>query len=216
MPVTIPDEEPIEQTAGLPLSHVPPAGTHVNVVVDPTQAKGAPVITPGSAFTVTVIVLLQPVAVMKQVIVAVPAAAPVTIPVPTPTVAIAVLLLLHVHPAGVVVSVVVRPTHKLVLPVIGVGNGLTVTVAVAAHVVGNVYVIVAVPGAGVEETPLTSPVPATTVAIAVLLLVHTPPVGELPRAVVCPSHTVGVPVIADGNGFTERTVDVLHPVTGAV
>jgi hypothetical protein len=153
-------------------------------VVEPTQAKGAPVITPGNAFTVTVIVLLHPVAVMKQVIVAVPAAAPVTIPVPTPTVAIAVLLLLHVQPAGVVVSVVVRPTHKLVLPVIGVGNGLTVTVAVAAHVVGSVYVIVAVPGAGVEETPLTSPVPATTVAIAVLLLVHRPPVGELPRAVV--------------------------------
>jgi hypothetical protein len=62
--------------------------------------------------------------------VAVPADIPVTTPVVAPMVAIAGLLLLQVAPTVVVLNVVVLPTHTLVVPVIGPGNGLTVTVAV--------------------------------------------------------------------------------------
>lgn len=58
---------------------------------------------------------------------------PVTTPVAVLTVAMAVLPLLHVAPAVAVLSVVVRPVHKVVLPVIAAGIGFTVTVAVLAQ-----------------------------------------------------------------------------------
>jgi hypothetical protein len=54
-----------------------------------------------------------------------------------PTVATAVLLLAHVPPAGVSDKVVVVPTQKFVLPLIGAGNGLTVIPAVAMQPVGS-------------------------------------------------------------------------------
>ncbi len=63
--------------------------------------------------------------------VTVPAAIPVTTPVSEPTVAVNTSLLLHV-PAGVVLlSVVVRPGHTIIVPVIGAGAEFTVTVVVA-------------------------------------------------------------------------------------
>ena len=65
------------------------------------------------------------------------------------------------------------------------------------------------------DMPDTTPV-VLTVAIPVLLLVHVPPVGEDPSAVVDPAHTTGVPEIADGNGFTVTTLVVVQPVTGNV
>ena len=59
---------------------------------------------------------------------------PAPTPVKTPEVAVAklptaVLLLLHVPPAGVEFNVVLRPTHTFSEPVIIVGFGLMVTVA---------------------------------------------------------------------------------------
>jgi hypothetical protein len=68
----------------------------------------------------------------------VPAVTPVIIPVVDPAVATVVLLLLHRPPPTPSVSVVVRPVHIDVIPVIGVGEELTVTVVVVEHPVGNV------------------------------------------------------------------------------
>ena len=55
-----------------------------------------------------------------------------------------------------------------------------------------------------DETPVTTPVEDTTVAIPVLPLVHVPPPASL-KVVVNPAHTVPVPVMDVGNGFTVTT-----------
>lgn len=60
--------------------------------------------------------------------VAVPAVTPVTIPVPEPAVATPVLPLVHVPPAVVPISVVDEPAHMLIVPVIGPGTALTVSI----------------------------------------------------------------------------------------
>ena len=62
--------------------------------------------------------------------VTVPPLTPLTIPVTDPTVAIAVLLLLQVPPVVVSLKVVVAPGHVLGTPVIGPGDGFTVTGAI--------------------------------------------------------------------------------------
>jgi hypothetical protein len=59
--------------------------------------------------------------------VSVPAATPDTIPEAAPTVAMVMSLLLHVPPPGVDARVEVNPVQTLVVPVIAVGLGLTVT-----------------------------------------------------------------------------------------
>ena len=51
-----------------------------------------------------------------------------------------------------------------------------------------------------DETPVTNPVDASTVAVAVLALVHTPPDVALESNVVAPAHTCVVPVIAATTG----------------
>lgn len=55
-------------------------------------------------------------------------------------------------------------------------------------------------------------VPDTTEAIVELLLLHAPPLVVFVSAVVRPEHTVRVPVIAAGNGFTVNVVTALQPV----
>jgi len=63
-------------------------------------------------------------------IVVVPWLTPVTTPVvDVAKLPMAVLVLLHVPPAGVEFSVVVKPTHTLLEPVMLVGFGFTVTIA---------------------------------------------------------------------------------------
>jgi hypothetical protein len=109
------------------------------------------------------------------------------------------LLLTHV-PNVVGLTVVVPPMHNDVLaPVIFVvGRALTVTVLVASDgqsEVPFVNVNVAVP----PPTPVTTPA-FVTVAIALLLLAHVPPVLGL-SVVVDPSHMVLAPVILTV-GFT--------------
>jgi len=49
-----------------------------------------------------------------------------------------------------------------------------------------------------EATPVTMPVAGPTVAVAVLLLAHVPPVVASASVVVDPAQTVAVPVIAAG------------------
>ena len=63
-------------------------------------------------------------------------------------------------------------------------------------------------------TPVTSPVTEFTFVFALLLL-QAPPARASLRDVVSPSHTVGVPEIADGAAFTVTTVDTEQPVGSA-
>jgi hypothetical protein len=64
----------------------------------------------------------------------------------------------------------------------------------------------------VPLTPVTTPVPATTVATLVGLLLHEPPPVKLVSVVVPPSHTCKVPVIGNGTGFTVATAVLKQPV----
>ena len=60
-------------------------------------------------------------------------------------------------------------------------------------------------------TPVTRPVPST-VAFGVLLLVHNPPPVTSLSCVVNPTHTLVVPVIDEGKGFTVIVLYPVHPV----
>lgn len=62
------------------------------------------------------------------------------------------------------------------------------------------------------DTPTTEPVVSPIVAVAVLLLVHVPAGVALLRAVVLPTHTVAVPVMAAGSGWTVTTAVRMQPV----
>lgn len=77
------------------------------------------------------------------------------------------------------------------------GAVFTVTVLYTEHPPELVKVMTEVP----EATPVTTPVPATTVATEVVPLLHVPVPGET-SVVDRPTHTVAVPVIADGTADT--------------
>lgn len=98
----------------------------LKVVVPPTHSVG-PEMEAGKGFTVTCLVVEQPVAVNVNIILAVPAIRPATIPLAF-TVATAGLLELHVPPVDVVESEVVLLSQKLAMPVIAAGFGLMETV----------------------------------------------------------------------------------------
>jgi hypothetical protein len=139
----------------------------------------------------------------------VPVATPVTKPV-KPTVATAVLVLLQVPPGVISVSGVVLPAHTVRVPAIVagcIGCGFTVMGLMAVQPVGNVYKIAGVPAA----TAVTIPVDPT-MARAVLLLLHAPPEVRSVNGTVNPAHSVFIPEIADGTGFTVTPVVVAHPV----
>jgi len=129
--------------------------------------------------------------------VAVPAATPETIPDVTPTLAIRLLLLVQLPLPVASASVIAEPTQTLVKPDIAAGNELTVTTAVAAHVVGNVYEIIEVP----DVTPVTTPVLEPIVATVLVVLLHVPPLVASDNVVVVPGHRNIVPVIAAGSGL---------------
>ena len=80
-------------------------------------------------------------------------------------------LMLHVPPTLASASVLHRPTHTLVVPVIGEGSGVTVTTIELLQPVPSDVVMVVVPVA----TPVTTPVTACTVATDCRLLLHAPP-----------------------------------------
>ena len=67
--------------------------------------------------------------------------------------------------------------------------------------------MVALPAA----TPDTLP-PEVTVAIAVLLLVHAPPVTVLDNVLAVPRHTLPLPVMAAGDALTVTFRKLLQPV----
>jgi hypothetical protein len=126
MPVTTPVAL-TEPTAGTELLHTPPPTALLNVVADPIQTLATPVIVPGLIFTVTTAVFKQPVDNL-YVIVEVPPATAETSPVLAPMLATLVLLLLQVPPVVPSDNVVKVPTHRLIVPPIAAGFGLTVTV----------------------------------------------------------------------------------------
>lgn len=64
-----------------------------------------------------------------------------------------------------------------------------------------------------KETPVTTPVAASTVARAVLLLLQVPPGKELLRVVVAPKHAMNTPVIGPGVGVTVTVATALQPAT---
>lgn len=187
--------------------HVPPVDPSVAVAVAPVHTADAPPIASGSALTVTDVLTEQPEP-NEYVMVAIPAVTPVTIPVDDPTVAIPGALLVHVPPVTPSLSVVARPMHTCVTPVIAVGTVFTVTVAVALQPAAIVYVIPAVPAV----MPLTTPVVDPTLAMVVAPLVHVPPVVMLLSVVVCPAHKVILPVIAAGIALTLIVLNTAQPV----
>ena len=203
-PVTVPVVAPTEAIPELLLVHVDVPEGSVSVVELPTHTVGVPDIADGNGLTVTGVVAIQPVG-SVYVIVSVPADTPVTIPDAAPTVA-KPLLAVQVPPGDVSPNVVVKPIQTLVTPVIAAGSGLTVIGLVTKQPPGNVYVMVAVPAV----TPVTSPV-EMTVAFPELL-VQVPPAGVLPSEVIEPTHTLAIPVIAVGTGFTVTGAVIIQPV----
>ena len=70
-------------------------------------------------------------------IVVVPDTRPLTIPVVRLTVAVAVVLLLQVPPVVISLNVIIVPAHRLELPVIAAGDGVTVIGLVTVQPVPN-------------------------------------------------------------------------------
>ncbi|WP_345078726.1 hypothetical protein [Nemorincola caseinilytica] len=173
------------------LTHVPPVGIAVRVVVVPTQISVLEI--SGKGCTVTVVTLEHPVDVCVYEIRLVPTETAVTMPVLDPTVAIDVALLVHVPPVVAEDNVVVAPIHTDRVPVIVAGAAITVTIAVLMQP-NLLYVILAVPA----PTPVATPVDALIVATPVLLLLHVPPEGVQERELVLPSQKDIVPVIGPG------------------
>lgn len=60
-------------------------------------------------------------------------------------------------------------------------------------------------------TPVTTPVDASTVPMASLLLLHVPPPGVLDSVDVAPTHAFAVPVMLDGNEFTVMSFVTIQP-----
>src|ERR1700747_219740 len=103
--------------------------------------------------------------------VALPPATPATMPVPVPTEATRASLLVQVPGMVMSLSVVVVPWHRPVVPVMAAGGEATVTVAEAMQPApmaeGMIVVPVATPPIGPSVEPI--------VAVAVLVLLHVPP-----------------------------------------
>jgi len=164
----------------------------------------------GVGFTVTTLEAVHPPGAVYVIVVVPPSGAvPVTTPPPTGpgvTVAIAVLALLQVPPGVPSVSVIADPVHTADGPPIAGGEAFTVTTAVTVQPDPIEYEIVSWPG----DTPHTTPVVGTTVAIESVLLLHVPPPKSL-SAVLAPVHTVNEPAIGPGPGLTVTVVVVAQP-----
>lgn len=206
-PVTSPVELPTLATDVFELDQVPPEVDEESVVVVPTHTTAVPDIAAGSELTVSVVMRLQPVA-MVYVIVEVPEDTALAMPDDEPIVATDVVPLVHVPPAGVLVSDVALPSQTVKEPVIEVGNGLTVIVVVVRQPVGSVYVTTATP----EEMPVTMPVEEPTETIEPVTP-HVPPIEVDERLAVPPTQiAVLPPVIAAGSGLTVTIVDSEQPM----
>jgi hypothetical protein len=61
------------------------------------------------------------------------------------------------------------------------------------------------------ETAVNSPVPASMVPVAVVLLLHVPPAGVLLSAAVLPVHIAAMPLIAAGTGLMVTVIAASEP-----
>ena len=127
---------------------------------------------------------------------------------PLTTVAMVVLPLVHVPPVVPSVNEIVEPTQNGEDAEIADGVVLTVIIVVAVQPVPREYVIIDVP----DITPVTTPVPLTTVATVVVPLDQVPPVVPSVNVMVVPEQNGEEPGIADGSTFTVTTVMVKQPV----
>jgi len=126
--VITPEEAPTVAIDEAELVHVPPVFVLVQFAIDPTHKGEVPVILCGmedDTVTVFVAVFTQPLTVTEYVIKDVPADTPVTTPeefiVATPT-----FPLVQVPPGLVLVSVVVVPEQRVVVPVIVCAVGVPI------------------------------------------------------------------------------------------
>jgi hypothetical protein len=150
----------------------------------------------------------QPVVPKVKEIVDVPGLIPVATPVVVFIVATLVLLLAHVPEPVALVSDVLIASQTDKLPSIDEGNGFTVTGVVLVHPLDvSVNVIIAVPAL----LPETTPDPRTTLAFDTLPLTQVPAPDGLERAVVAPTQTLVVPVIAEGS-VTVIVLNTAQPV----
>jgi hypothetical protein len=108
IPANIPVVELIVPIVSTLLLQVPSVEASLKLVEPPGHIPAVPFIAAGAAFTVSILVIVQPVDVAVYVIVVVPCDAPVTTPDANPTVATPILLLAHV-PAPVTSLNVVLP-----------------------------------------------------------------------------------------------------------
>ena len=207
MPATIPVTTPLVAliaTLVLPVLQLPPDDGSLSVVVAPTHTCSVPFIPGGYAPTVTTADAMQPAA-LVNVIPEVPVATPVIIPEEV-IVATAVVALLQV-PADVSLTDVVKPGHTTSVPEIAPGKPFTVTISLRVQPSEEVNVMIAVP----TEKPLTTPNVKLTGATVILLLLQVP-AEESVRLVVEPTHTVAIPLMDGGNGFTTTVAVVKHPL----
>jgi hypothetical protein len=123
MPVTAAVVE-LTDTLVAALLHTPPAGVMLSVAVLPKQMVVIVLISTGTALTVMIAVAEQPDIVYDTVVVPAPVA--VTTPVPVHMAAMPVVPPPHTPPVVASLSVVVRPAHKLKVPVMAAGEALTV------------------------------------------------------------------------------------------
>jgi len=140
-----------------------------------------------------------------------PIPVPVTMPEAEPIDATDGVALDQLPPVVAFDKVVVAPIETPDAPVIAAGDALIVIVVVLKHPLPSVYVIVAVPG----DIPITIPVAESTVALVGLLVDQTPPGVAWLSAVVSPTHTLSVPVIAAGVAFTVTCVMLEQPAPNA-
>ena len=134
IPVATPVKDPIVAMEVLLLLHTPDGVVQASAVVPPLHTLSVPVIgataMPALTFTVWVVVPVPHTFTTVYVMVTTPVARPVTTPNEL-TVASAGLLLLQVPPKVEFVKLVEFPAHIEVVPYIGDGAALTVTIKVA-------------------------------------------------------------------------------------
>lgn len=133
-----------------------------------------------------------------------------TPPVTSPEVLMVAAVLfdvLQIPPPGELLSWVVSPEQTDNVPVIGAGNGLTVTVMEAEQPVASIYVQTVVDVVTTLLSADTIPVDDPIVATEVTLLVHVPPGIASLRLVTDPAQTDVLPVMFAGKGFTVTTTD---------
>jgi hypothetical protein len=198
---------PTDAIDPLPLIHVPVPVASLNVVVCPIHTLAIPVIGSGSGFTVIVLVAIHPV-VNSVVIVATPADTPVTTPETGSTEATPALLLDHVPPGTDSVIFAVCPWHIAAGPPTG-PIGFTVIAKVVLHPSPIIYVIIVTPPP--PPTPVTNPLPETTVAIVGALLTQLPGIVPSINIVPLPSQMLDNPVMGDGGNNTVTVVVDRHP-----